>query len=257
MTAKDIKYILDKHLEWLKNGDCGKPADLQGANLRGADLQGANLIYADLRGADLRNAILGCAIMVGADLRGADLMGAYLQGADLRDANLRGADLQGADLRGADLRIAKLIGADLRIANLIGANLGSADLQGADLHDADLPPELLAKLAPLCCPERGSFIGWKKCGEYIVKLKVTDTAKRSSAFGRKCRCSEAVVLDIEQMNGEPGDVTSVASNYSSGFIYTIGETVRVDNFDDNRTHECAPGIHFFITRQEAVEYGLA
>ena len=65
------------------------------------------------------------------------------------------------------------------------------------------------------------------------------------------------MLGIEQINGEPVDVTSVASNRDTDFIYTIGETVRVDNFDEDRTHECAPGIHFFITRQEAVDYAWA
>jgi hypothetical protein len=30
--------------------------------------------------------------------------------------------------------------------------------------------------------------------------------------------------------------------------------VTPDSFDEDRWHECAPGIHFFITRQEAVDY---
>ena len=37
------------------------------------------------------------------------------------------------------------------------------------------------------------------------------------------------------------------------FIYKVGETVTVDNFDDNRFNECAPGIHFYMDR-EVVEY---
>ena len=49
-------------------------------------------------------------------------------------------------------------------------------------------------------------------------------------------------------------MTEVNSNYDSRFVYRIGETVEVPNFDDDRWNECAPGIHFFITRQEAVEY---
>lgn len=34
------------------------------------------------------------------------------------------------------------------------------------------------------------------------------------------------------------------------------ETVSVADFDENRWNECAPGIHFFITREEAVRYEL-
>ena len=168
-------------------------------------------------------------------------------------ANLCGANLRDADLRGANLR-----GANLRGANLRGANLRDADLRGANLRDADLrgvPIEIVNKICPLACPESGAFEGWKKAnGGYIVKLKITEIAKRSSATGRKCRCSEAIVLAIENEDGTAADVDTVESVYDADFKYTVGDTIRVNNFDENRLNECAPGIHFFITRQEAVDY---
>ena len=105
------------------------------------------------------------------------------------------------------------------------------------------------------CPEEGEFIGYKKADGKIVKLKVTAASQRSSATSRKCRCSEAIVLSITNMDGTDANVKSVSSNWDSDFVYTIGETVRVDNFETNRWIECAAGIHFFITRQEAVNYG--
>ena len=161
--------------------------------------------------------------------------------ADLCEANLCEADLRGANLYGADL---------------CGADLSRADLCGADLSRAEIELELINKFYPICCPEVGSFIAWKKVrGNLIVKLEVTETAKRSSAFGRKCRCSEAKVLDIQNLDGTSvDDVTVAYSTHDSNFAYRVGETVRVDNFDEDRRNECAPGIHFFITRQEAVEY---
>ena len=152
-------------------------------------------------------------------------------------ANLRSADLIGADLKGANLR-----GSDLICAELSGADLSGADLSGAD------------GIPAICCPEEGSFIGFKKAGDYIVKILILDDAKRSSATSRKCRCSKAKVLSITELDGSETDVTEVESNYDSSFVYRIGETVEVPNFDDDRWNECAPGIHFFITRQEAVEY---
>ena len=156
--------------------------------------------------------------------------------ADGKRADLRGADLRGADLSMADLR--------------------EADLYGADFRGAEIELELINKFYPIRCPEVGSFIAWKKVrGNLIVKLEVTETAKRSSAFGRKCRCSEAKVLDIQNLDGTSvNDVTVAYSTHDSNFAYRVGETVRVDNFDEDRRNECAPGIHFFITRQEAVEY---
>lgn len=107
---------------------------------------------------------------------------------------------------------------------------------------------------PLQCPETGSFTGYKKACGYIVKLEICADAKRSSATSRKCRCSKAKVLGITNMDGSESELTGVASDYDENFIYRVGETVEVPDFDKNRWNECAAGIHFFITRDEAVMY---
>ena len=241
-------------------------ANLRGANLRGADLYGANLREADLYGADLYGANLYEANLRGANLRGANLRGADLYGANLRGANLRGANLRGADLRGANLREADLYGANLREANLRGANLRGADLRGANLREADLYGANLRgaylRGADLCgvrgayiaCPTDGSFIGWKKASGYIVKLQIPEDARRSSAGGEKCRCDKAYVVEIQNADGTKADIETVHSNHDANFVYTVGATVEVSDFDGDRWNECAPGIHFFIDRRAAVEY---
>ena len=89
-----------------------------------------------------------------------------------------------------------------------------------------------------------------------MKLLICEDAKRSSAYGRKCRCSAAKVLAIENVDGTPSAMDSVASGRDAGFIYRIGETVSVTEFDEDRWNECSTGIHFFVTRQEAVDYEL-
>ena len=218
----------------------------RGANLRGADLCGA-----DLRGSNLR-----CANLCDADLCDANLCGANLCDADLCDADLRGANLCGADLYGADLCDANLRDADLRGANLRGANLCDADLRGANLYGADLRGANLrdAKGCYLSCPTEGSFIGWKKASGHIVKLRIPEDARRSSATGHKCRCDKAYVMEIQNMDGTKATEDTVRSDHDKNFVYTVGATVEVPDFDDNRWSECAPGIHFFIDRRAAVEY---
>ena len=216
------------------------------ADLRRADLYGANLHEADLRRADLYGANLHEADLRGADLRGANLHGADLRRADLRGANLHGADLRGADLRGANLHEANLHGADLRGADLRGAGLSDASLYGADLCEV--------KGAYMACPTYGSFIGWKKASGYIVKLQIPEDARRSSAGGEKCRCDKAYVVEIQNPDGTKADIDTVHSDRDSDFAYTVGATVEVSDFDDDRWNECAPGIHFFIDRRAAVEY---
>ena len=188
----------------------------------------------------------------GADLSGADLRSANLSGADLSGANLRSANLSGADLSGADLRSANLSGADLSGANLRSANLSGADLSGADLLNVRY--DECTGFFALVCPEEGSFIGYKKANGHIVKLRITEDALRSSATSRKCRCSKAEVLSITTLDGEDDGLTSIPSNYDSNFIYRVGTTVEVEDFETDRWDECAAGIHFFITRQEAVQY---
>ena len=173
---------------------------------------------------------------------------ANLCGANLLEADLRGANLQWANLWEADLREADLRGADLR-----GADLYGADLRGANLREADLR-EAKNVNYPIACPEKGSFTGFKKANGHIIELLIPDDALRSSATTRKCRCSKAKVMAITKLDGSSCNITRIPSNWNCDFIYTIGETVEVNNFDTNRWNECAPGIHFFITRQEAIDY---
>ena len=186
----------------------------------------------------------------------ADLSEVNLYGADLSGANLYGANLYKANLSRASLYGANLSRANLCRANLRGADLSEVNLYGADLSEADLS-EAMNVNAPLMCPEKGSFIGFKKVrGNYIVELEILADAMRSSATGRKCRCSKAKVVSITNPDGTNAEVTSATSGWDSNFIYSVGEVVEVKDFDTNRWNECAPGIHFFITRQEAIDYVL-
>ena len=183
---------------------------------------------------------------------------ADLRDADLRGANLRNADLRGADLCDADLCNANLRDADLHSADLRGANLSGADLSGANLRNAKNIDKIAwnARTAfyPLQCPETGSFIGYKKAADKIVMLEICADAKRSSATSRKCRCSKAKVLSITNLDGSESGLTEVRSDYSKEFVYCVGEIAEAPDFDENRWNECAPGIHFFVTREEAVKY---
>ena len=171
-------------------------------------------------------------------------MKADLSGANLSGANLRGADLSGANLSGANLR-----GADLRGADFSGADFSGADLSGANLRSAKNIPFI-----PMACPDTGAFIGYKKASGYILKIEILQDARRSSSNSRKCRCDKAKVLEIQNLYGDIANVKEVKSDYDKNFIYRLGEIVEEPNFCEDRW-ECAEGIHFFINRQEAVEYG--
>lgn len=176
---------------------------------------------------------------------------AELNGVDLYGMNLSGVNLSEAYLSLADLSGSNLIGANLKRTYLNGANLNGVDLYRANLKGAYLYEAIGIHLA---CPEKGEFIGFKRAkNDLIVELLILEDSKRSSATGRKCRCDKAKVLSVTSID-KTKQYESAISNYDSNFIYTVGETVSVDNFDSNMWNECAPGIHFFITRKEAINY---
>ena len=239
----DCKTIADAITEAAKfDADLGG-ADLVGANLRGANLRGACLNGADLRGADLGDADLSGADLRGADLGGADLRVAYLRDADIRGACLGDANLSGADLGGACLGVAYLSGADLR-----GADLRGADLRGADLRDAKNIPYI-----PLACPSEGEFTAWKKVDGKLVKLLIPADARRSSATTNKCRCDKAMVVAITSLD-EKEEYSEATNHTYKTLTYRVGEIAYPDSFNDNRWEECSNGIHFFINKQEAINY---
>lgn len=215
---------------------------LEKAVKKGVRLAKANLIDADLKGANLE---------------GAELIGAHLTSANLYKANLKNAGLVGVsfclvNLEGANFEGANLHGADFCYANLKNANFKSANLYNACFHYAMNSSCTI----PMACPESGSFIGWKKVidnGSYLVKLEIPADAKRCSATSKKCRCSKANVLEITNIT--TGDNVKEIFNFNfSGCLYVVGEMVYPDYFDENRWKECSHGIHFFMDKQDAIDY---
>ena len=219
----ELKTILKKHMMWLNGENGGERADLSGSDLRWSDLSGSDLSGSDLSGSDLRGSVLSRSDLRGSDLSGSDLRWSDLSGSDLRWSNLRGSDLSGSDLSGSDLS-------------------GSKGLEYAK-----------NLFYPIACPEKGEYTAFKKADEKIVELRIPADAKRSSSTGRKCRASKAVVLSITELDGTPAG-NEVHSDHDKNFVYRVGETVEVQNFDENRWNECAPGIHHYITREEAVRH---
>jgi hypothetical protein len=226
---------------------------LSDADLRGANLSGANLSGANLRGAFLTGANLSGANLFGANLSGANLFGANLFGANLSSANLFGANLSSADLSGANLSSANLSSADLSGANLRGAYLSGANLSGANLSSANLEA---CNLSMFVIVSQGTLTVYKKLalGD-IAELEVPKHAMRVNAYSsRKCRASEATVISITKADGTEATVKPQRSKHDITFEYYVGKTVSVDNFCADPRIECAPGIHFFVTREEAVNY---
>lgn len=159
-------------------------------------------------------------------------------------------------------------GSFISTSTFVRANLLDASLEklyiGDDLNriysEAINVPNI-----PYKCPVEGSFIGWKKVYTsnfdhdewYLIKLEIPAVAKRSSSISNKCRCSMAKVVGIYDKSGNPTEIKSIINKNSNRHTeYNVGEYVYPDSFDEDRWKECTHGIHFFIDKEEAMNYCL-
>ena len=159
-------------------------------------------------------------------------------------ANLSRADLYGANLYGADL---------------YGANLSRADLSRANLSRADLLKKFF-----WIVPEEGSFMAYKKVyesGTYtpvILTLEIPSNARRTSCVkNRKCRAAAATPIKATYLDGSTCNcMTFTNMNRQYPVIWGMGVKKYALWFDDDIREDCRPGIHVFVTKQEAIEFDM-
>lgn len=269
INGKTLEEILENHLHWLKQDvdDWEEMrANLDGADISDTDLRFANLKYASLDDvnfykSDLRWANFCKASLQHTNLSYADFREATFNDANIFNSNLSHADFGDANLVGAYLVHTNLTRADLRGANLCCANIGSCVFYDADLRDcnfiyANLRGSEYIPYIPLQCPSDGAFVGWKKINNVLIKLEIPADAKRSSATTNKCRCDKAKVLGFyDTLGTEELDMTELVNDKYEKCKYVKGEMVYPDSFDEDRWNECSHGIHFFINKQDAINYG--
>lgn len=238
-------------------------SNLNHSNLRYADLSHAYMPYADLESSNLTRADLNNGVFSGSKFKNSamcysDFNDASLIRCDFTYTNLIHATFCDADLYKSDLSNSKLAHVKFDWANLKDVNFKGCVTKGMSVESSNIEAAKNTPYIPMACPEEGSFIGYKKAnfGDLccIVTLRIPEEAKRSSGFGHKCRCNMAKVINIELIGVKCEKISTAQSIYDPYFIYEVGKIVKVDNFDENRFNECAPGIHFFINKQEAINY---
>ena len=141
--------------------------------------------------------------------------------------------------------------ADLRYANLRYANLSNADLSSADLSKTNLDEKEKIRCGWLL---KEDFHAFKKCRkDLIVELIIPKGSIVFSINNSKCRTNRAKVVSITDIEGIT-NYNEAVSKQDSNFIYKVGAELEIEDFDLMYNVECAEGIHFFRTREEAVNY---
>lgn len=236
MTQEELNGVLELHKKWLNDEKGGVRADLSGANLEHTDLYHADLRLANLSQVNLYSANLFEADLRDADLSQANLVYAYLGNANLKEANLMKANLYKAKLTNADLSLANLRGSDLSKANFEGANLMYTELDDEEQFRKGI---ILKK----------PMIGYKKCRDGItVTLEIPKGAIVFSINNIKCRTNKAKVIEISD------NYKTAVSTFDGKFIYQLGKELEIKDFNLQYNVECAEGIHFFKTKEEAKRY---
>ena len=213
-----------------------------------------------------------------------------LSGLDLSFRNLSGISFAGSRLCNTDFTGSELHFADFDGADMLGAKLCNAKLLGAKIANAKNFPDFqrVPKNGSFIAYKK--VVGNRDGRHYILELEIPADAKRVSSTGSKCRANKAKVLramyrdgsllNTEGMcstyirivdmpnkhtpgivcrkekaywdNGLPhGQLCSIFDNF---FFYEIGREYTIDNFSDDIRVECQPGIHFFMSFEEAVAY---
>lgn len=249
-----------------------KDTSLAGECLTGLDLTGITFIRVSFYGARFYDVIMRNAEFIDCDFSGADIHDGDAAQAVFRECNLSSVEIVNLNLEKSAFIECVLRDSEMWNCNAANILLTECDIAnfkistGTFLRNASLgagntgTPRMLC---PMACPEKGAFTGFKKAKDFlsgqgvIVELRIPATAKRSSSVGRKCRASSAKVIGFYDKTGAPYTPKGrVISTFDADFTYEIGKTVKPTRpFNENRWSECASGIHFFITFDEAVDYG--
>ena len=257
--------------------DCSN-LDFSHYNLAGANFFAADLSLATFKHADLTNVRFDQANMRYVNLSKADCTGATFHDVNMDNmtanytrfmncnfshVSMIGGNLWRADLNGCDFHDVDMTHVKVDAANFSGSTFGRVNFReiygspipfhNVDLYDCQEIPERIYNQFNIL-PE-GELIGWKRLdNDFIAKLLIPADAKRSCSSRRKCRASYVKVLIVDKADDlSYGNYIGHSVSYPET-VYEVGNFVYPDWFDENKWHECSNGIHFFITREEAVNY---
>ena len=230
VTPTDLQKMLNQRQK--PNMYCSGEIEMQDADLSGWDLS-----YMDFSLCIFKNVKFDNADMSHTSVVNVLFDHCSLQNVNFQYANLKGAAMRYNDLTGADIR---------------GANMFASVLEHAKLDDIIFDDE--TKWFKLHCPEEGAFLGYKKCfNNRLVQLLIQADAKRTSATMNSCRCSKAKVLTIKSFDYKE-QYDEAWSLVDENFVYRKGQWVEVLDFNEDRWHDSTTGIHFWMTREEALAY---
>ena len=213
------------------------------------DLQETIFKELDLSKWDMQNINFRRASFYNCNLKGTNFTGSMMDHVAFYDCEIKNAILKNCKLRGASFR-----GNDMEGIDLAGANIYAAVLEDATNQDKVIYNEE-TRWYEMSCPNEGPFIAWKCCTELrVVMMLVPADAKRCMATMETGRVSKVKVLSIKSID-ESKSYDWAQSTVDPDFYYETGKWLEPANgFQEDRWKDSSEGIHFFLDRQQCVDY---
>ena len=232
-----------------------KNSVFDGATIENSNLFNSNFTNSNFRSVSFKNTVANYTQFLYCDFLNGSFYKIDFIGADFTDAIINKCEFNKYNLKSVIINYVSMFGCSVSFTNLENVKFVDTSIKYVSFKNNQNMP-----YASMSCPSDGSFIGWKKVdNRYLIKLQIPEDAKRSSATYFKCRCDKALVLEITDLKNNDKSIKNITNTkayncYGSKVNYIVGEMVYPDSFDDNRWNECSNGIHFFINKQDAINY---
>ena len=168
------------------------------------------------------------------------------------DTHFFQCNLSGSCFSRTTLNCCVLKRCDCIYTNFRGAEFQATDFEFSNLAGANFKDEEKIRQGIIL---QSPMIGYKKLLDgSIATLYIPEGAIVFSINNAKCRTNKAEVRAIKNKFGiliERG-----LSFMDNTFIYEKGKTYTIENFDLEYNKECASGIHFFRTEEEAKAFSF-
>ncbi len=233
------KYTTEQILDLIRDHDGKSKLDLSRQEISDADISGWDIP---------ENISFEWTVFTNVDMTDTTFQKCNLNHVWFKECKTRGIRFRHCDVQEANFRWLDFTGADFS-----GSNFYSTLLEYATTEDITYNDD--TKYYRMVCPETGPFVAWKCCTDLrVVQLLVPADARRVSATADTCRCDKAKVLSIKSID-ETKSYTWAQSTVDPDFYYEVGKWVEPANgFETNRWRDSSQGIHFFMERQQAVDY---
>ena len=238
---------------------------LANATFKNANIIGCNFNFADCTHSFFENAILTKVIADNATFQQSNFDNITINSSNFTLSNFEGCKFKNAKVYDSTLFICNLLNiftknTSFNFCSLYKSfihrhNEGSLDINRTELDFANIDD--LANVRGRYIEYRAGkilnepIIGYKKCRtcddlRAIVTLEIPKGAIVFSINGCKFRTNKVKVLAIDRVD--------TAYALYNNMSYHVGDEITINDFNCMYNVECASGIHFFMTKEEAINY---